>query len=76
MEQTSQIKEEIKSYRNNIKEEDEAMDSIVKLQEKIKKEWEALLDKNYGELSDSKCPLCGQPYGNKSEVIQKLDTYR
>lgn len=76
LEQTSQIKEEIKSYRKNIKEEDEARDSIVKLQEKIKKEWEALLDKNYGELSDSKCPLCGQPYGNKSEVIQKLDTYR
>lgn len=76
LEQILQIKSDIKNYRNNIKEEDGARDSIVKLQKRIKKEWEAWQKKGYEGLSDSKCPLCGKPYKDRLEVIEKLDTYR
>ena len=76
LEQILQIKNDIKNYRKNIKEEDGARDSIVKLQKRIKKEWETCQKKEYDWFSDSKCPLCGNQYKDQLEVIEKLDTYR
>ncbi|MCM1160381.1 MAG: AAA family ATPase [Roseburia sp.] len=76
LEQVLQAKNDIKNYRKNIKEEDGARDSIVKLQKRIKEEWETWQKKGYEGLSDSKCPLCGNPYKDSLEVIEKLDTYR
>lgn len=76
LEQILQIKNDINNYRKNIKEEDGARDSIVKLQKRIKKEWETWQKKEYDWFSDSKCPLCGNQYKDRLEVIEKLDTYR
>lgn len=72
LEQVLQIKNDIKNYRKNIKEEDGARDSIVKLQKRIKEEWEAWQKKGYEGLSDSKCPLCGNTYKDSLEVIEKI----
>lgn len=76
LQEVTRIKNEIKDCRKNVKAEDTARDKITRLQERLKKEWEAWQDSNYKGLPDNQCPLCGQPYENKEALMQTLDTCR
>lgn len=76
IEEIEDIKKDIKIYRQNVKDEDTARTSIIRLQKSIKKEWEVWQSKGYEGFSDNQCPLCGQYYDDKLKVIQALDTYR
>lgn len=76
LEEVTKIKNEIKKYRKNMREEDEARDRITKLQESIRKEWEAWQDEGYEGLADNQCPLCGQIYEDRTTLIQTLDACR
>lgn len=76
LEEVTRIKNEINDSRKNVKAEDTARDKITRLQERLKKEWEAWQDSDYKGLPDNQCPLCGQPYENKETLMQTLDTCR
>lgn len=76
LEEVTRIKNEIKDCRKNVKAEDTARDKITRLQEQLKKEWEAWQDSEYKGLPDNQCPLCGHPYKNKDVLMQTLDTCR
>lgn len=76
LEEVTRIKNEIKDCRKNVKAEDTARDKITRLQDQLKKEWEAWQDSEYKGLPDNQCPLCGQPYENKEALMQTLDSCR
>lgn len=76
LDEINNIQVGIEISRKNIKEEDAARTRITTLQKSIKKEWEAWQDNEYEGLADNQCPLCGQPYKDKTELLQVLDTYK
>lgn len=76
IEEIEEIQANIEKYRNNVEGEDIARNNIVKLQQQLKEEWEKGIEQNNIGIDEKKCPLCGQPYGDKQQVLDKLEAYR